>query len=206
MIFHDIAQNSEEWEALRVGKVTSSNYPAIMANDGKDFGPPAMAYALQVALGMITGRSASGGYTNAHMERGHEQEPIARMMYEAETFSSVYNGGFFDHGRWGCSPDGLVGKDGLLEVKSVIASTHYATMRRGSFDPAYRWQLIGNIEGTGRKWIDFTSFCSEFPDGQQTLIYRLERGSIEQEIEALIARRALFLQLVDDIKSSLLAA
>lgn len=206
MIFHDIAQNTEEWEALRVGKVTSSNYPVIMANEGEAFGPPARAYALQVALGMITGRSASGGYKNAHTERGHEQEPIARMMYEAETFTSVYNGGFFDHGRWGCSPDGLVGQDGVLEVKSVIASTHYATMRRGSFDPAYRWQLIGNLEGTNRDWIDFESFCSEFPDGQQTLIYRLERKHLEKEINSLIARRALFLKLVDDIKETLLAA
>ena len=143
LIFHDVPQNSDAWQALRLGKATASNFGSFMANAGGAFGEPAKRYALQLALERLTGIKAEHSFSNEHMERGHEQEPVARIMYEEDTFSEVTNGGFFDCGEYGDSPDGLIGFDGVLEIKSVTAPTHYATIRRGSFDPAYRWQLIG---------------------------------------------------------------
>ncbi|WP_177412500.1 PDDEXK family nuclease [Entomomonas moraniae] len=59
------------------------------------------------------------------------------------------NGGFFDCGDYGESPDGLVNDDGVIEIKSVIASTHYATLKRNLFDPSYKWQLIGHLDCAG---------------------------------------------------------
>lgn len=150
MIWHDVEQNGEEWDALRLGKTTASNFGLIMANDGKAFGEPAKRYALQLALEQIKGCRSEFGFSNDHMERGHEQEPIARMLYEEMNFVDVDNGGFFDHETYGDSPDGLVGQDGLVEIKSVIAATHYSTLTRGSFDPAYRWQLVGHLDCSGR--------------------------------------------------------
>ena len=123
MIWHDVEQNGEEWDALRLGKATASNFGLIMANDGKAFGEPAKRYAIQLALEQIKGCKSEFGFSNEHMERGHEQEPIARMLYEEMNFVDVDNGGFFDHETYGDSPDGLVGQDGLVEIKSVIAAT-----------------------------------------------------------------------------------
>src|SRR5690242_2737728 len=163
MRFHDVPQNSPEWEALRIGKATASRFACFMANEGKAFGDPAKRYALQLALERITGRKADYSFKNDDMERGHEQEPVARMLYEEERFVDVRNGGFFDCGEYGDSPDGLVGDDGIVEIKSVIAPTHDDTIRRGSFDPSYRWQLVGHLECTGRQWVDFISYCGEFP-------------------------------------------
>lgn len=198
MIFHDIPQNSPEWDALRLGKATASKFSTFMANDGKAFGDPAKRYALQLALELTTGRKSEFSFKNDDMERGHEQEPLARVLYEDERFVTVDNGGFFDWGRYGDSPDGLVDADGVVEIKSVIAPTHYANLRRGSFDPSYRWQLVGHLECTGRLWVDFVSFCSDFPEHQQLLVYRLTRDECVEEIARLQARRQEFLALVDE--------
>lgn len=196
-IWHDVEQNTDEWEALRLGKATASSFSCFMANDGKAFGEPAKKYALQIALERATGRKAEFGFSNSHTDRGHEQEPVARKLYEDEHFVNVTNGGFFDCGEFGDSPDGLIGSDGVLEIKSVIYSAHYATLRRGSFDPAYRWQLVGHLDCTGRDYVDYVSYCSEFPDASMLIVYRYDRDDFADEIKRLQDRRAEFLELVE---------
>jgi hypothetical protein len=204
VIFHDVPQNSPEWEALRIGKATASNFACIMAHDGKAFGDPAKSYALRIALERVTGRKAEYSFKNDDMARGHEQEPVARMLYEEMFFVEVANGGFFDHGTYGDSPDGLICADGILEVKSVVAATHYATLRRKSFDPAYRWQLVGHIDCTERQWVDFGSYCADFPESQQLIVHRLHRAECEAELIRLRQRRADFLGMVDEIHNQLM--
>lgn len=195
-VWHDVPQNTEAWQALRLGKATASNFGCIMANDGAAFGEPAKKYALQLALELATGRKAEFSFSTDHMERGHEQEPVARMLYEDAEFVSVTNGGFFDCGDYGDSPDGRVGSKGLIEIKSVTAAVHYATLKRGSFDPAYRWQLVGHLDCADCDWVDFISFCSEFPDASQLIVYRSDRDDFKEELKRLAERRAKFLELV----------
>ena len=60
-------------------------------------------------------------------------------------------------------PDGLINHDGLIEIKSVLRKAHFATLNRGGFDPAYKWQLVGALDGTGRDWIDFVSYLRNVP-------------------------------------------
>lgn len=196
MIFHDVEQNTDQWMELRIGKVTASQFGTIMANEGKAFGEPAKRYALQLALERINGKKAEYSFSNAHTERGHEQEPIAKMIYEEMHFVDVENGGFFDCGDYGDSPDGLVCDDGVIEIKSVIAPAHYDTLQRGSFDPAYKWQLLGHLDCTGRNWVDFVSYCAEFPDGKQLIVHRIHKGDFSDELKKLRARRAEFISLI----------
>jgi hypothetical protein len=196
-MFIDVQQNTPEWDDLRLGKATASQFSTFMAHDGKAFGEPAKRYALRIALERLTGRKAEYSFKNDDMERGHEQEPVARMLYEETHFIDVGNGGFFDHGEYGDSPDGLVGNDGIVEIKSVIAPTHWANVERGSFDPSYRWQLIGHIDCTGRNWVDFVSYCSDFPADKQLLVYRLTRDEVQEELRRLSERRSEFLALVN---------
>lgn len=195
-IFLDVEQGTEDWFGPRLGKVTSSKFGCFMANDGKAFGEPAKRYALQLALERITNRRAEG-FSNEHMERGIAQEPLARMLYEEERFVKVANGGFFDCGEYGGSPDGLVGDDGIIEIKSVIAPVHFDTLRRDSFDPSYRWQMVGHLDCSGdRQWVDFVSYCPDFPEDTQLLVYRLTRSEAELDIARLRARRSEFIKLV----------
>lgn len=201
--FHNVQQNTDEWIALRLGKATASQFGTFMANYGKDFGDPAKRYALQIALERLTSKKAEHSFSNDHTERGHEQEPIARMLYAEEHFADVTNGGFFNCGEFGDSPDGLVGTAGVLEIKSVIASTHYATIQRGNYDPAYKWQLVGHLDCTAREWVDFASYCSDFPDQSQLCVYRLHRDDCEIELNMLRERRSIFLDLVTKTMSNI---
>lgn len=204
MIFHDIKQNTEEWMQLRCMVPTSSNLSKIMANLGKEFGEPAKAYAVDIAISRITGKPVQGGYSNSHMDRGHEEEPLAVMAYEEKMFCSVTNGGYFDCYGFGCSPDGLVGDDGVVEIKSAIPSVHYNRIRKQTFDSAYKWQLIGNMKFTEREWIDFISYCSGFPDDSRLYICRLKRKDFRAEIVAIDKRVEEFNKLIDSTQKSIL--
>ncbi len=204
--FHDVEQNIDSWLAMRGGKLTSSNMGKVMANFGKAFGDPAKKLAVNIAIEQITGQPISSDYSNDHMERGHEQEPLARMAYEDEHFCKVSNGGFFASDFVGCSPDGLVFDVGVIEIKSVIASVHYANVKRGGIDPAYKWQCIANLKFTGRDWLDFISYCPDFPAGKQLYTYRLYPAQVTEEYTMLETRIAEFKKLVDETRTTILNA
>ena len=205
-MFIDIDQSLErdEWLKLRVGKVTSSGVGKIMANAGKAFGPPAKEYAVKIALEQLTGKGVGDNYTNAHMVRGTEQEPIAKALYEELTFSEVKNGGFFDNGQTGDSPDGLSYSDGVIEIKSVIGHVQFATIKRGKYDPSYKWQLVFHLRETGRDWVDYVSYSSDFPEGNRLYVYRCDRDEFKEEFKMVDERLEEFFILVEDSKKTIL--
>jgi len=194
--FKDVAQGGDEWFNLRLGKATSSKFGAFMANYGAAFGPPAHKYALQLALERITGKRSEFSFSNTHTDRGTLQEPEARELYEEKYFVTVDNGGFFDCGEYSGSPDGLINEDGVIEIKSVIAETHFKTLKRGSFDPVYKWQIAGHLDTTGRDWVDFVSYCSDFPEDRKLIVHRITKEDFKEELEMLRSRRDDFLVLV----------
>ena len=204
MFWHDVEQNTPEWDLLRVGRITSSNLKVIMANYGKAFGEPAKKYASDIALGQITRLVAANGYTNSHMDRGHEEEPLARIAYESRYFAAVTNGGFYEDDDLGASPDGLVGDDGMVEIKSAIPSIHYARIEKQSFDASHKWQLAGNLKISGREWIDFISYCADYPEGKRIYVYRCWRDIFTEEFTQIDTRHAEFRKLIEEKKAAIL--
>lgn len=202
-MFHSVDQNTDEWMDLRTGKLTGSAIAKVMANYGKAFGEPAKKLAVDIALAQITGKSHSNGYTNEHMERGHEQEPLARAEYSSQYFCEVAKGGFFDNGFTGCSPDGLIGDDGVLEIKSVIPSVHYERIRTNKYDSAYHWQLVFNLKETDRDWIDFASYCQPFTEAKRLIVFRLNKPDLVEDFEKIDVRVGEFYALVEDIKNNI---
>ena len=202
MEWHNVDQNSDEWYSLRAGKLTFSNLGKVMANLGKPFGDPARKLAVQIAVEQITGIPQESSYTNDHMARGHEEEPIARMLYEQETFCTVDNGGFFDAGTHGCSPDGIVG-DGIIEIKSAVPNIHYDRVRRGAMDPTYKWQCYGNLMLTEKDWIDFISYCGTFPEDGKLFIFRAFADELQDEFAKIRARVDEFIALIEDTKKTI---
>ena len=77
-----------------------------------------------------------------------------------------------------------------------MAHWKFATLRRKGPDPAYRWQLVGHLDCTGREWVDFVSYCPEFPEETRLLVHRVTASEVAEDIERLRARRADFLALV----------
>lgn len=187
----DCVQNSDAWFSERVGKITSSNYDKIMANEGKAFGVPAKEYAQRVALEQVTGvRDETGMFKTAFFDRGHELEPTARDLYEIETFSEVTNGGFFHKDDLGDSPDGKVGEMGRMEIKCVIPNVHWKRLKLGGYDTSYKWQIHGHLWVGDADWCDFTQYCPEMPLNKRLHIHRVERD--EEMIERLELRMDLF--------------
>lgn len=193
----DVEQNSEEWFNLRMGKITSSNFDKIMANEGKSFGNPAIEYAQKVALEIVTGNlDETASYSNSYMERGQDLEPIALQEYEAEYLYSVGNGGFnmSEDKRLGDSPDGIV-ENGCIEIKSVIPKTQWKRIKSNPFDTSYKWQVYGHILIGGYDWCDFISYCPEMPENKRLIVTRIHKD--EEMIERLSNRLELFIKEVD---------
>jgi len=196
----DCQQNTDEWLDLRAGKVTGSAIGKIMANYGKAFGDPAKKLAIVLAVERVTGkRVETDGYKNTHMDRGHEQEPIARMLYEDKYFVDVTNGGFYDNGTTGCSLDGKVNGNGVVEIKCVIPAVHYATIKRGGYDPTYKWQYFFNIRESGADWLDFISYCSGYPEHNNLYVYRIHKKAIKRYLEQIEIRLKKFELVVESI-------
>jgi len=203
-MWHDIEQNADEWFLLRAGKVTASSLNKVMANYGKAFGDPAKKYAVDIAVQQITGSTSGGGYSNEHMDRGHEEEPLAKMLYEETYFCDVTNGGFFEDGDTGTSPDGLVSTDGMVEIKSALPAIHYNRIKKQSYDSAYKWQLVGHLKISGRDWVDFISYCSSFPDDKKLYVHRSYKEDFSKEFEMVDARLKEFRTLISETKATIL--
>jgi hypothetical protein len=210
--YYDIQQNQPEWDGMRCGRMTGSNLATVMAKNPNPFGNPAKEYAIDIAIEQITGKSVPS-YSNAMMEAGHEKEIEARIMYEAQTFSHVDNGGFFAGDFVGCSPDGIVLWDwdkthptGIIEIKSVTkkAATHYERVRKGGIPSEHKWQCFGNLLYTGAEWLDYISYCSWYPEGKQLYIVRLNREDCQEEFDQIIARVEAFRHLVNVTKNTIL--
>jgi hypothetical protein len=109
---------------------------------------------------------------------GQEREPIARARYEVARGVLVREVSFIDHRSipmCGASPDGLVGDDGMLELKCPKAATHYGYIMSGKPPAEYQLQMLWQMECANRKWVDFASYCPEFDRDRQLFVRRFYR-------------------------------
>ena len=169
-------QRTDEWFASRLGKATASRIADIIAKTKT--GPSASRenYAVQLVLERIT-QSKGESYSNAAMQWGTETEPLARQAYELKRGLFVDEVGFIDHptiSNSGASPDGLVGTDGLVEIKCPNSAIHMETLVTRKIPQKYIPQMTWQMACTGRSWCDFVSFDPRFPENLQIFIERIE--------------------------------
>jgi putative phage-type endonuclease len=171
-----IEQRTDEWFAQRLGKVTASRVGDVIAKTKS--GPSASRdnYATQLVLERLT--NAKGEFfTNAAMQWGTDTEPMARQAYELKRNVFVDEVGFIDHptiDMSGASPDGLVDKTGLVEIKCPESKTHMEYLLSGKPPPKYIPQMMWQMACTGREWCDFVSFDPRFPTNLQIFVIKVE--------------------------------
>ena len=180
MIISPHEQGTPEWLAARLGKPSASMFSKLITMTGKP-SASADAYINQLLGERLTGKSEPH-YTSEAMILGTEREPLARADYEFISGNKVDQYGFIldDSESYGCSPDGLIGEDGGLEIKCPAQTTQAGYWRdKQSGVRKYYQQIQGCMWVTGRKWWDFFSYHPDMPH----VLVRVERN--EEYIEKL---------------------
>lgn len=156
----DCQQGSKDWFNLRMGIPTASNFSTLLVRPpkGEVLGKGAVTYLHKLAGERLMGEPQQN-YNNAHMDRGHENEPKARIAYYFETGNDVRQVGFIRNEMAGYSPDGLVGDNGLIEIKDRLPHLQIKTIVDGVTPAEYMAQIQGGLWVSEREWCDFVSYC-----------------------------------------------
>lgn len=173
-------QNSDEWLQARSGIPTASMFKDVMAKTGPRGGVPKgrQTYIRKLAGEILTGEPMAH-YTNADMERGHEREVEARDLYAMLKDVEPEQVGFIKNYNCGCSPDALIGEDGMWECKDALAHIQIERLLKGTLPREHVAQCQGQLMVSKRQWVDFMSHCRGLPP----LIIRVERD--EKYIDGL---------------------
>lgn len=196
-------QRTDEWFQARCGKVTASRMADLNARTKVGWGASRKTYLGQIVAERLTGVPAAS-FSNAAMQWGIDNEQDAIDAYSFITGRAVESIGFVDHPSIrmsGASPDGLVGDDGLIEVKCPNTATHIDQIRSGKPPLKYRLQMLWQLACTQRAWCDYVCFDPRMPIEMQLFVYRLEANRVEiEDIEASVIE---FQDEVDKVISEL---
>lgn len=189
----DIIQGSQEWFAARCGRVTASRIAEIVAKTKSGYSASRANYMAQLVAERLTG-TVGEAFTNAAMQWGTDTEPQARIAYEFYTDAMVAEIGFVPHPNIpeaGASPDGLIGNDGLVEIKCPQTATHIDTLLGSTVPGKYVTQIQWQLACTGRQWCDFVSFDPRLPESMRLYVERVKRDDdrikgLEEEVVSFL--------------------
>jgi putative phage-type endonuclease len=173
-------QGSDEWLQARAGRVTASRVADVMAKTKTGASASRVNYMAQLISERLTGQPADG-FSSAAMRHGTETEPEARAAYEMLTGADVVEVGFIPHPTidgFGASPDGLVGDDGLIEIKCPNTATHIETLLAEKVPSKYNTQMQVQMLCTDRAWCDFVSYDPRLPGDMRIWIRRVHRDDV----------------------------
>lgn len=193
IIIDSVQQGSQEWLDMRLGKITASRISDIMAN-GRNGKPSqkTQSYMMELISEILTGQSKPF-FENDAMRWGTETEPQARAMYELMTDNEVKEVAFIELNEFvGMSPDGLVGDDGLLEIKCPTSQTQVQRALSNCYHSDYKAQIQMQLWVSERKWCDFVSFDPRISTDASFLLERVERD--EEYISEMEKRVTAFIE------------
>lgn len=195
IIIDSIEQGSQEWLDMRLGKVTASCVGDILKNGkGGSISKTSESYMFELIAEILTGKSKPF-FENDAMRWGTETEPQARAMYELMTDNEVKEVAFMELNEFvGMSPDGLVGDDGLLEIKCPATHTQIARALSDSYHVDYKAQIQMQLWVSDRKWCDFVSFDPRLDCAASFLLERVERD--EEYIATMAEKVNVFVEIM----------
>ncbi len=198
-IIHLMAQKSLEWFKVHSGKISAS-YMSIVQSSGQG----RQDYMLTLMLERRTGKvREDNGYVSEHMEMGNKYESVARAFHSLTQGIKIREVGFVEASPdLGFSPDGIIGKSGLLEIKCRIPKTQLKTILAGRMPPGERWQVQFSMWAGKKKYCDYVSFCPFLDDPNEKYFYRrIERN--EPLIAGIRSEVVRFLNEMKQMESAL---
>jgi putative phage-type endonuclease len=197
-------QGTNEWKQIRLGKVSASRMSDLLATTKSGSSAATRSkYMAQLVVERMTGVPTEFKITKP-MERGTELEPIARAAYEVKTNQMVDQIAWVNHPtieNAGCSPDGLIGEDGLVEIKCKETHNHFESILNDEIDSDHAKQMLWQMACTGRKWCDYVCFDDRAPEGLQLFVKRLHRD--DEKIKTMEAEVVKFLKELDELENKL---
>lgn len=201
---HNAPQGTPEWLAARAGRLTGSRAGDMLATIKSGEAAARRDYRVQLVTERLTGSPQEEGFVSADMRWGIEQEPFARMAYEAHTGIIVRETGFLvmnDH-MAGCSLDGdIEAFTGIVEFKCPKSATHVGYLQDDKLPAKYLPQVTHNLWVTGAQWCDFVSFDPRLPGQLQLFIKRIHAADVD--LTAYEKAALAFLSEVESLEQSL---
>lgn len=198
-------QRTDEWFQARLGKVTASRVADVLAKIKSGESASRRNYKIQLVSERLTGERQES-YINQAMQDGIDKEQFARERYMQE-HGEVEEVGFMQHPTLeaGASPDGLVGSDGLIEIKCPFASTHTESLMAQAVPSRYIPQIQFQLRCSGRKWCDFVSYHPMFPKHLQLFVKRVAadevyQAELDKEITAFLIEVQTIIDKLGEIK------
>lgn len=200
-------QRTDDWFAARLGKVTASRVADVVAKTKTGVSASRGNYMAQLIVERLTGKPVES-FSSSAMQWGTDTEPLARAAYEMATDMMVEEIGFVEHESipmCGASPDGLVGDDGLIEIKCPNTATHIETLINNTIDNRYVLQMQWQMACTDRKWCDFVSFDPRMPEALQMKIIRVNFNEmlvtdLENQVEQFLNEVQEKLEILNNLK------
>lgn len=184
-------QRSEAWFTAKAGKFSASEMADLLSGGGKKVTATRTNLIARKVAERLTGVMEQG-YTSAAMQHGIDHEDDARDLYFVHRELPIEEEGFIDHPAIpysGCSPDGMVSGDGLVEIKCPNTATHIEYLRTKKVPNKYLYQMQWQMACTGRQWCDFVSYDPRMPEHLCLLVIRVPRDDdLIADLEAAVRK------------------
>jgi putative phage-type endonuclease len=189
-----VQQRSPEWYQACCGSLGSSSIADVIATTKTGWGASRKNVMARLTVERLTNQRTDSAFTNTSIEWGVEQEPNAREAYEFLTGNTVVETGLYTHPHIAhshASPDGLIGDDGLIELKCPNTATHIETLLSEAIPAKYITQMTWQMACTGRQWVDYVSFDPRVPPKMQLFIKRVRRddkaiAELEKQVQEFL--------------------
>lgn len=189
-----LVQGTDEWRAARAGSLGASSLHEAVAKTKTGWSASRANRMATLLIERLTG-APQDSYINAAMQHGIDTEPEARAAYSFRTDVEVAEVGLLPHpsiARTHASPDGLVGSDGLVEIKCGQPATHLEYLLGGSIPGKYLIQMQWQLRCADRRWCDFVSYSPHFPERMRLFVQRVNRddrhiAELEQQVREFLA-------------------
>ena len=202
MIIQDaihLEQGTDEWRMARLGHVSGSSIADVMAKGKTGEAITRKKYKTKLVAERLTGLFGES-FTNASMEHGTATEPLARMNYEVSHETFIEKTGFWKHPtiKWvGVSPDGLIGDNGIIEIKCPNTTTHIDYILENKVPTEYYKQIQCQLWVTGREFCKFVSFDNRIGEKNQMFVAEARRD--EDLIKIMENETLIFLDEVEEM-------